>query len=300
MVSVRGKTYGFLQRGTLVTVNYNRGLFRSMGLKVPTTFSELLKVCGTIREKAPNLTPMTLNGTIPDALGFNLIGFASSEVYGIDARWNAKREHNKVTFASSKGWRTALNRFVQMKNARCFAPDVAATTPQGAWAQMASGQAVMLFANEQSVGQIKALNAQADIGQFVPPGTTQKRTQLTVVPFQALSVNAKAKNPVAARAFVDYMASRPASVQFTKLLGEQPPYDYQRALNRKIGAKALDADHKFAAPFATAGKIQVAGNALWPTTNVFVAIQQGVQGMLTGQSTPAGILRNADAAWPKR
>jgi raffinose/stachyose/melibiose transport system substrate-binding protein len=301
LVTYNGKVYGWLQRsiaGPIVV--RNRDLFQNLGLTLPRTFPQLLNVCRTIRQKAPNLLPLGFIGALPDSRGAAVLHFASSEVYAKDPDWNAKRARGAVTFQSTPGWRTAVQRLVDMKNAGCFSPSVAQDSVQAVLGQMLSGQAVLLWFSDTGFAALRAANSRLNIDMFVPPAaSTQAASYMTVYPQDTLVVNQRAKNMPAALAFVDFMAREKQDRLFSTINGGVSPYDYQRAFNPRIGARALDELHQFASSFATAGRIRVTGHALWPSTDPFLAIGNAVQGLFTGQTTVDDVLRAADNAWPK-
>ena len=126
LVSVNGKIYGLPQR-TIVgpAINYNEDIFNQLGVKVPTTFAQWLQLCRTIRQKAPNITPLAYTGANLNADGAMPIGFATSTVYGKVPNWNDKRARNQVTFQGTPGWQQAVQRIFDLKNAGCFSPGVA-------------------------------------------------------------------------------------------------------------------------------------------------------------------------------
>jgi raffinose/stachyose/melibiose transport system substrate-binding protein len=300
LVTLKGKIYGWMQRSiTAPIVIYNKDLYQSLGLRVPKTFAQFLGVCRTIRQKAPNLVPLGFIGALPDARGAMAFALASSEVYGKDPNWNVKRAQGKVTFQTTPGWHTAVQHIVDLKNAGCFSPSVAADSPTAVIGQMVTQQAVMLWQSDQGASLIKTTNPKLHIDMFVPPATTQAGTFMTVFPFDTLAVNKKSRNLAAARAFVDFIAREKQSRLFSKILGEESPFDYQRALNPKIGAKALDDIHQFAAPYVTKGKIRISGQSTFPSTGSYVAIATTVQGLFTGQSSVDDVLKAADDNWGK-
>ena len=135
---------------------YNKDLFASLGLKEPTTFNELLALCGKIRAA----------GKIPIAAGFagisaqvNLsLQMMTQFVYSQDKDWTLHRIQKKVTFAGSPDWQQALQAFVQMQDANCFQPAPAATTAQTQYAMMARGDAVMMPASSQEGAVLQSIN----------------------------------------------------------------------------------------------------------------------------------------------
>jgi raffinose/stachyose/melibiose transport system substrate-binding protein len=143
LVTVGGKVYGWMARVATPSIVYNKEIFRNLGLTVPKTFAQFLDICRTVRQKSPNLVPLSMSGSQFSTLGGNAVVFASSTVYANDPTWNEKRQRGQTSFQSTPGWRQALQRYVDMKNAGCFstgvASDTAATTfqqfaPRCSWA----------------------------------------------------------------------------------------------------------------------------------------------------------------------
>ena len=298
LVSYKKKVYGWLLRTTGIVINYNKGLFQSLGLKIPTTFAQYLKLCSTIRQKAPTVTPLDVLGSVPTALAAIALGFAGSDVYAEHPNWNAERAANKVAFQSSAGWKEALQSIVDLKTAGCLGPDAAAASVPEVIGQIASGQAAMLQLNDEGPVFIKAVNPATNIGFFAPPAATAKGTYYSVFPIDTLMIDQATKEMPAALSYYNFMAQQKEANLFLTSLGEEAPTAYQGALNPKIGAKALDAAHKFAAPFATTGRILVAGSTEWPNTTVSNSLGASVQGLITGQTTVQAALKAMDDAWP--
>ena len=243
LISVGGKPYGWMARVFTPSIVYNKDLFQNLGLTVPKTFAQFLNVCRTIKQKAPNLIPLSLAGSQFTSLGGNAVVFASSTVYGKDPNWNAKRQRGQTTFASTPGWHTALQRYVDMKNAGCFGPGVASDTAASTFQQFVPGNSVMFVANDGYFSVVRGLNPKIRIGQFVVPSDTQAGTYMSVFTSDTLVVNAHSHNLPAARAFVDFVARQKQNTLLAKVAGGMAAYDYAAVLNPKIGAKALDEDH---------------------------------------------------------
>ncbi len=300
MVTLNGKVYGWNLRVVAgPSIAYNKDIFRQLGLTVPKTFSQFLATCRAIKRKDSSLIPMLIIGGNINALAAAPFGFASSYVYAKDPNWNGKRARGKVTFESTPGWHQSVQRFFDMRDAGCFSQGVAGDQIPAVVSQFASGKAAMMWFGDTGVSLALAINSNLHIGNFPPPADTAKSTYMTLFAGDTIVINKQSKNLPAARAFVDFLAREKQNRLFGKILGEENPYDYQKALNRKIGAKALDAAHRWTAPWATTGRIKVSGQANFPTSAPTVAMGAALQGMFTGQTKSVDdVLKAADAAWP--
>src|SRR4029078_4597106 len=97
--SYGGKYYGYPLAYYLYGVAYNKDQFQQLGLKVPTTFSDVLAMCKKI----------TAAGKVPFVQGFQEFANASlfpaqraaQYVYGPQPNWDTLRGQSKVSFASS-------------------------------------------------------------------------------------------------------------------------------------------------------------------------------------------------------
>ena len=231
-------------------------------------------------------------------LAGNAAVFASSLVYAKDRSWNTQRAHGKTTFEGTPGWRAALQVYVDMKNADCFGPGVAEDTAASTLQQFSSGQSAMLTANDGYLAPVRALNPKLQFNQFVFPSTSSpSTTYMTLFPSDTLVVNAHSHDSAAADAFVAFVARPAETAKLNAILGNASPLEYARVLNPKIGAKALDANHRAFAPYVK--RIIFAGTATWASLAPLTAMGTAAQGLFTGQDTVDQVLQATDTAWPK-
>src|SRR5207249_1708777 len=149
---------------------------------------------------------------------------AGSYVLSKDPTWNAKRLANKVTFAGTPGWRTTLQRIVDMKNAGCFPPGAEANDNIPATPGFVSGQVLSWVLPSSITNLIKSFNPQAQYNFFAFPGDTAGATQVYASPTDAFAVNSKTKNRAAANKFVDFWATQAASGAYAKATGATSMY----------------------------------------------------------------------------
>jgi len=270
-------------------VNYNVQLFRDLGLKVPTTFEQLLGLCGQI--KAKGKTPFAIAGAAVLNTGVAAQIIATSTVYAKDPNWNAKRLTNRATFSGTPAWHTTLQRILDMKNAGCFGPEAPGTGIPQMFAAVATGQAVMQLGPSLVIGQAKAINPNVDLAQFPFPGQTAKDTRAMAGYTDSVAVNAASSHKAEAIKFVDFIAREGQSRIYTNVSAAVSLHD------ANVGK--LPATARLFTPYFKAKKVVPNPNTLWINADVYTALGAGVTGLLTGQSTVDGVLQAMDAAWSK-
>jgi raffinose/stachyose/melibiose transport system substrate-binding protein len=284
----KGKVYLWPLSSQPFDVIYNTGLFKSLGLKIPTTFAGVLSMCRTI----------AAGGKVPFVQGFaaateaNIFARqrATEDVYSHDPKWDTKRSKNQVTFASSPLWREALQSIVDMKNANCFQPGAAGTSPAQQYAAFAQGQAVMSVVASGEVANMKAINPNLTIGWFnLPP--VQKPKEAVVPSFAALGLagNAATSHPDQVRTFINFMARAKQSSLFAKVTSSIAPFDGTKGI--------LPAEMNGLAPFFKVGKTTQSFTDRWPSTAFDEGLVPGVTGLITGQLTIDAVLAKMDQIW---
>lgn len=296
VVSVNGAVYGGQALVYTTATIYNRPLFERLGLKVPETFDQFLALCGAIRDKAPNVTPLAWPGSIPAVITDVMTMSASSDVYARNPQWNQQRQRGEVKFQTTPGWRNAIERIVRMRDAKCFGPSTVSDTFQQSVAQMAGEKAAMLMGADALLPALRAANPKTEFGMFPLPGRTKDETYIVLDPNENFAVNKKSGNISAAREFVDFLAQPEQSRILAKTVGTVAPQDYARARDAKVSAKALGKDHELFAPHAS--RFVVNPSNLWPTPEIASEMAQAAQGLFSGQSTVDDVLKAADEAWP--
>jgi raffinose/stachyose/melibiose transport system substrate-binding protein len=268
----------------------NDALFAKLGLKVPETFSQLLSVCKAA--KADGTVAVLVNGGGTGTV--NMISdIAAATVYGPDSRWTAELKAGTVSFVGSAGWHQALQRFIELKNAGCFEPGIAAVTSVAQEAaEFAQGTALMAMGNSSTKGQVDA-----DAPQFpysfhaFPGGTTAGQTQTYIQLGTALSVNAHSSpaNQAAARAFIDFIARPAQNALYAQAQGS--------VTQREFLKQELPSFLEPMAPVLANHAYVLNPSLSWWNPNVLNALQQEAVGLLTGQTTVDQVLQAMDAAW---
>jgi raffinose/stachyose/melibiose transport system substrate-binding protein len=278
------KLYGLPMGLSLVGVIYNTAMFQQMGLKVPTTFSEMVDLCGKV--KAAGKIPMALAGQAP---GLYAQAPAANTVYSANPGWNDDRAAGKVTFANTPGWQTALQQFDQLNKADCFQPGASGDTIVKAIQLLGSEQAAMFLAPSAAIGGIKGVAPDLNVAMFPLPGPTADATRAVTEYNDSFSVNAHSPNIDAATKLVDFLAQPDQQASYAKILGEISVPDSVTG--------AVPEQYTAFGPLLQGKKAVTLPSLIWPNPAVGTALTPDMQGLVTGQKSVSDVLTDMDTAW---
>jgi len=194
--AIDGKHYS-LTLGTqaIPMIYYNKDEFAALGIKVPTTFSELEAAAATI--KAAGKTPFLIGGGGTDTWTSTIFldGIITSDVLGSNPNWQKDLKAGKVHF-SDADFTAAVTKWQGLFAKGYFNSDALTLDYSKLSAAFAAGAGVM-YPMGSWAGTTKA---DFNVGVFALPGASSSPT-LGLNYGQALYVSATTKYPAAARAF---------------------------------------------------------------------------------------------------
>lgn len=201
-LTLNGKTYGIpVDIGALV-VYYNKDVFSSTGVSVPTTYEEYLKVCQTFKDK----------NIVPNSFGFKDAWTANVETqmdYWPDMAKEPDlfkdSELRAKKFSDFAGFKRAMERVNQRL---AFATgDVLGTDHNTALQEFATGKAAMTDGGTWDISSIRAANKDGNFGVFALPADKAEDTLMRISVDDAWMIADKAKNKDAAFTFFNYATS---------------------------------------------------------------------------------------------
>ncbi|WP_285115607.1 ABC transporter substrate-binding protein [Leifsonia sp. fls2-241-R2A-40a] len=285
-----GKVYGVPLGTQLNGVIYNDELAKSIGVNIDATTSldDIIAQCGKARSAGK--TVYGLAGSTFQNNGILAVAVATSTVYGPDKDWNQKRAQNKVTFAGTKGWTTALESIKKMYDGGCFQDGATSAGFDALTNGASSGKILGFFAPSAAAQQImQAAGGHVKLITLpvgAPDGT---KTYLSLSSDQGVTASAKTKSPKLATDFLKYIVSDKGQQEYSKLVGTIP-------VNVKSNSTLL--------PQYESIKDQIAKNDTrgyapteWPNAKIYTDLGNGVQGILTGQMTVKQVLQQMDTDW---
>jgi len=271
----------------LAIMTYNEDIFDANNLKVPTTFNDLVKLCGSI--SALGLTPISWGGASYAVNANNVAVIAGNTVFSSDPEWLAEAMAGDATFADS-GWVDALDQLQQMIDAGCFSPGTAGMALNDMLTTFGSGQAAMMFTYGGLNGRVLAQAPDLNIAMFPFPALKPADTRITVQSAGGLGVSTLSKNQAAANAFLDWLSQPDVAAELaaSNFLISTP--EANSAELPEIYSGLTDA-------FKTGDTIIADVTAQWPATSFNTAFGTSIQGLFTGQKTVDQVIADADAAF---
>ncbi|SDL13860.1 ABC transporter substrate-binding protein [Tessaracoccus oleiagri] len=266
---------------------YNDQAMQELGATPPNTWDQVLELCADA-QSAGKVAYALGN---KDAWTAQLLPYAltATLVYGPDPEFTEKQIAGSATFADS-GWSEALVKIGEMRAAQCFNEGANGTGYDDQMTLVARGDAL---------GAVHVSQAVSGAQQYAPEGTTfslapfpatnnADETYTPVAPGLNFAMNAKAENPEAARAFLEYAASPEGQALFAVASNSTPALpapEYEAdAINQPLIA-AQESKRATVYPDQT-----------WPNTQVKEEFMISMQELFNGTLAPGEILERLDDA----
>lgn len=267
-------------------VTYNTTAFRRLGFSVPTTFNQLLQLCG--RAKAAGINLMALPGLQGNEV---FISATIPNVYASDPTWNTKRVRGTVKFATSPGWIKTLNRLTAMRDADCFVPGWQSANTNTVAQQLVSGRAIAALGPSAAIARYQPLTPDQTWASFPFPGDRATDRRAAIGYNFSLSVSATTKNRAASLAFIDFLGREGQSRLMARLFASVSLTDLKTG---KIPPALADY-----APLIKGEKTVPRGTDIWLTASTFNNLAVVLGNVMTGQQSPAEALKILDDTWGK-
>ncbi|MEU7748275.1 extracellular solute-binding protein [Nonomuraea sp. NPDC049158] len=284
-MAFNGKTYAY--PGTLQGLGaiYNMTKLKELGLKPPKTWSEVLGLCKSAKDHGLYAYAQGLNDSAGPQMMF--LALSADLVYGPTPDFSTQLKEKKTTVPASP-WRQVLDKYKQMNDAGCFGEGVMGRTRTQGTDEVAAGKALGIVDVGAAIAPIEKAAPKSELTILPMPATDDPAgTYFPALPGFTVSANAQAKNPAAAKAFLNMLAEPQnisvyakgyASVPLIPVPGFKPPANLA-ALNEAIAA-------------GKSAKI-----ADWPNPKVNDVAQQGVQAILLGKDTIDEVLQKMQEAF---
>jgi raffinose/stachyose/melibiose transport system substrate-binding protein len=221
--SVDGRIFGAPTDAVTKYFYYDNAFFADNGLSVPTTFNELLGLCGAIRAIDPEIVPIPLGNSERWKMN-HYITLMNERVMGNDAL----RADYALTAAddalfTNPGYVTAWEKVLEMQSAGCFQDAPNATSPEVSRTMFSSGVSPMIFCGSWCMSIFDG-EGYTDYSLFrFPPveGGASDGNSNMVVP-QGLQVAAATKHPKEAVEWISFLVSPEQSAKFAEMRGALP------------------------------------------------------------------------------
>lgn len=284
-VSFKNKVYGYPGAVQPLAAIYNKQELDKLGLKVPTTLDEVYQLCSDATKAGVYAYAQGLGEVLagPQMMSF---GQTASLVYGPNPSFDTELTTGKASYADS-AWVNQFKIYKKMYDQGCFGEGSLGRTRQQGAEAVASGAAL---AQVDVGGQKAIMQKLAPKNTFLVepiPATNDGKNFVTALPGYTVAINAKAKNPTAAKAFLAFLAEPAESTIYANGFSSVPILPN--------ASYTPPADLKGFADLVSAGKYAKLAN-LGPAA-VQTALNEGVQSLLLGNDTPESVAKKMDAAF---
>ncbi|GAB7004822.1 hypothetical protein JCM18899A_22950 [Nocardioides sp. AN3] len=269
---------------------YSPAAAKDAGISIDatTTLDQVIAQCKTAKSKGKAV--FGLAGAMAPNTAIFTSALAGDTVYGPEPDWNQKRAKGEVKFATSDGWKSALQAMKDLNDSGCFQDGAAGAGFDALTNGMGQGKMTAFSAPGGGAKDIMDSTHGAVTLTVLPmPAPSGSETYLMAGTPDALAGNAKTKSPKLVSDFLNWI-TQPAQTEATaEASGEVPvgKVDTSKLLPQYAGVKDL-IDQNKTAPYGYLG---------WPNGEVYNALGTGVTGLLTGQKSVDDVLKAMDDAW---
>lgn len=263
---------------------YNKSIFEQYGINVPTTFTELLSVCQTLRDNG--VTPFAMAAKDNWWPQFILYYATAEHVLAIDPNIMSKIASGEATYSGTAGWTESLEIYQQLLDAGAFIDNPLGVSESECVAMFLQGSAAMFPATWELTD---ARSADIDVGYCNFPTTDDASSTAIWGGFSAaMAINPSNGNAEAASDYVSYLFENANYHDVCAVWNLFPVKD---------GVDVSDVDPLFGVEQAAWEGKTLYGS---PSDNMLTGVQDtllsGLQDLTAGKATAADVLAAMDEA----
>ncbi|WP_162486140.1 extracellular solute-binding protein [Arthrobacter sp. Rue61a] len=284
-VNYEDKTFAYPGALQPLAAIFNKTKLDELGLKIPTTLDEVYQLCTAAKDKGVYAYSLGLGDPAgPQMLTYSQLATLESDPKQFDADLAA----GKTTYADSV-WVDQFEIYKKMGDLGCFGDGALGRSRDQAGQEVAKGAALATV----DVGAVLAgIQKSAPGSSFevapMPATNNPADTKVVALPGLVNTINAKAKNPTAAQAFLAFMGESEPSATYAKGFASVP----------------VLANDTYTAPTELASFADlIERGAYAPLGNVQAEVQtqlnQTVQSLILGNSTPRQVAEKLDSVYKK-
>ena len=263
---------------------YNEELFDEYDLETPETWSDVMDLVSTIREVAPDKTPIAFGG------GNTSIAMIVASMFAVNQPEFRGDEGETVKFADSEAWRSALTAISELNDAGAYNMSVSTDGSNEIVTMMVNDSAFMCIDVTSRYTAIKKADASCPIKMCNLPAINSEDSKMMLWPGTMAAVNADTDNKDDSLKFMEYITSEEGNTEWIDAAGgsELPTSKLSDTSKWDEHFKPLEgmADNTVMIPCVT-----------WPTSGTSNALGKGIAGILSGVQSVEEVLAEMDASW---
>jgi raffinose/stachyose/melibiose transport system substrate-binding protein len=285
-----GKTFLYSAGTSMLGVIYNKKAFASAGVTVPTTWSEFLALCQTLKGKG--IVPLALGAQTPWVTQLINYALVPSKVYAKEPDFDDKMAAGATSFAQS-GWTDAMNSYLDLQKRGFFNANPNGTTYDQAVSLVGTGKAAMAVQVSAVLDAFrKAAASPDDIAMFPLPGSDTEADKLIPAGIVVgIGASAKGKHLDEVKKFIEFCAQPAILNAWAKSAAVVPLYSE--------GEPDIDPVLKPFLPYLQNNKAVPFMDQRWPNAQVQPTHFAVVQELLGGKTTVDAALKKMDEAYRK-
>jgi raffinose/stachyose/melibiose transport system substrate-binding protein len=279
-VTYQGKTYAYPGAVQGLGAVYNQTKLDELKLSIPQTISQVLDLCAAAKRAGIYAYAQGLGDV---SAGPQMLSFAQTGtlVYGPNPEFTQQQVDGKATFQDS-AWRQQFELYKKMYDAGCFGEGALGRTRQQGGDAVAAGRALGIVDVGAVMGTMQKTAPRTKFALAAMPATDNPTdTYMPALPGYTLAVNAKAKNPATAKAFLEFLAQPENINQYAAEFGSIPAIpnsEFKPPAQLAEFAKLVASDKFSNLP-------------TWPNPVVQTTLNKVVQSMLLGDDSPESALK---------
>jgi ABC-type glycerol-3-phosphate transport system substrate-binding protein len=291
LLGVNGKTYLWSPGVATIGAVYNEDVFKRAGVKIPTTWSQLLAAAQKL--KAAGKIPIVTGNQTPWVTQLISYAIAPSTAFTQDPNLAEDMLAGKKSFADS-GWGDVFKRYLELQSKGFLNPNPNGTTFEQQINMVASGKAAMAVQVSAVLPSFRdAAKGRSQIGFFPFPANDQPgQLKIPAGVASGLAISANTKHMAEAKKFIEFMGQPEQIAAFAKATANVP-----------LDAKPTDdvgADLKPFVPYLAENKTVPFMDQEWPNAQVQPTHFAMVQDLLAHKVTVPQALAKLDEAYKKK
>lgn len=203
---------------------YNKAIFDELGLEVPTTHSEFLAVCKTIKDNG--ITPLATPFGEGWCLRNWLTHYMNQLIIADDAGWYTKKMNLENSFSDDELYKYACEQM--WSTHEYWMEDAFGTSYDDACNAFCSGKAAMILDASWILGTLSSINADMDVRVFATPVSDEQAPKICVSAGNGFAAYNDVEDPAkteAAKTLLSVMASKESAEVFATVGQGMPTYN---------------------------------------------------------------------------
>jgi raffinose/stachyose/melibiose transport system substrate-binding protein len=267
---------------------YSPEIMKKAGLTPPTTWSEVKPFCAAAKAKGTPAYGAAWATGWPTIM--HSYAVTATLIYSKNPTFTSQQYSNSATFANS-AWVKSFEMLQDMNSWGCFNASPNSTTYAMTTDDLAKGKVLGWLGLPTIIPALQAIAPSGTTWSFAAHPATDNARE-TIIPsaiLRTFALNKKAENNLAAKKFIDFLATPDARQTFVKFSGGIPagPTPAYTPSSPAISVIMDYRAKKKVFPFI---------DQQWRSPQVQQALIAGVQGLFAGTETPKSIAEKMDKA----